>query len=197
MRLILEIIGTIAFAVSGAMVGAKAKMDIFGVTVLGLTTAVGGGIIRDLLIGVIPPVAFQMPVYALVAIAVSLIVFIPAIRNRIDTDSFVINLVDAVGLGVFTVTGVQTGAAFNNAFLSIFLGAVTGVGGGVLRDIFAMRQPVIFVKRVYALASLAGAALCTALMPVSDNIAMLAGAVTVVVIRVLAAKHRWNLPKAN
>ena len=196
MSFILEILGTVAFAISGAMVGIRAKMDILGVAALGLTTAVGGGIIRDVLIGVIPPVAFQKPVYALVAIAVSLIVFIPFFRNRINTDSFILNLFDAIGLGVFTVIGVRSGESFSNVFLQLFLGMVTGVGGGVMRDIFVNEKPMIFVRHFYAVASLIGAGICVVLSPVNSNAAMIAGAATIVVLRILAARFRWHLPKA-
>ena len=196
MYLILELLGTVAFAISGATVGAMAHMDILGIVVLGLTTSVGGGIIRDLLIGVVPPVAFQQPVYALVAIAVSLLVFIPRIRSRINTNGVLLNLIDAIGLGVFTVTGVKSGFAFHNPFLQIFLGVVTGVGGGVLRDIFAMQKPMIFVRHFYAIASLLGAVCCLILLPVSENAAMISGISLIVVLRILAARFRWHLPKA-
>lgn len=195
MYFILELLGTVAFAISGTMVGVQAHMDMLGTTVLGLTTAVGGGIIRDLLIGVTPPAAFQHPVYALAAIAVSLIVFIPPIRKRINTNAMILILVDAVGLGVFTVTGVQSGIAFSNPFLQIFLGVVTGVGGGVLRDVFAMQKPAIFVRHFYAIASMIGAAVCYFLLGVNENAAMIAGISVIVVLRILAAAFRWHLPK--
>jgi len=192
----LEILGTIAFAISGAMVGIRARMDILGVAVLGLTTACGGGIIRDLLIGVTPPNAFQHPVYALLAIAVSVVVFLPAIRSRIDTDASFLNVVDALGLGIFTVVGVRAGAPFGGFFLMQFLGVVTGVGGGVLRDIFAMEKPMIFVRHFYASSSFCGAVLYILLSPLSDNLAAVASVALVVVLRVLAAKYKWHLPKA-
>ena len=192
----LEIIGTIAFAISGAMVGIEKKMDIFGVLVLGMTTAVGGGIIRDLLIGVVPPMAFQEPVYALTAIAVSIIVFLPFVRNRINKISKMILLMDSIGLGIFTVIGIKAAASFNNAFLSIFLALVTGVGGGVLRDVFAQDRPMIFVKHFYASASIIGAVVSLLLWNINVETSMIVGAATVIVLRILAAKFRWHLPKA-
>ena len=196
MYTILELLGTAAFAVSGAMVGIRKKMDLLGIAVLGMTTAVGGGIIRDVIIGETPPMAFRHPIYALMSLVISLIVFIPPIRNRIHTESMIMSFIDAVGLGVFTVTGVMAGSDFDNVFLQVFLGTVTGVGGGVLRDIFAMEKPTIFVKHFYAVASILGALLCCLLAPLGENIAMIAGIVLVVVLRVLAAKYKWNLPKA-
>ena len=196
MIFVLEIIGTIAFVISGAMVGIEKKMDIFGVLVLGMTTAVGGGIIRDLLIGVVPPMAFQEPVYALTAIAVSIVVFLPFVRNRINKISKTILLMDSIGLGIFTVIGLRAGAPFENAFLSIFLALVTGVGGGVLRDVFAQDRPMIFVKHFYASAAIIGAVVSLLLWNINVETSMIVGAATVIVLRILAAKFRWHLPKA-
>lgn len=196
MSFVFEMLGTIAFAISGAMVGIRNKMDILGVVVLGMTTAVGGGIIRDLIIGITPPLAFQEPVYALVAIAVSLLVFLPPVRNRIDLDDALLNLVDAIGLGVFTVTGVKAGMSYGSLFLQVFLGVLTGVGGGVLRDVFANEKPMIFVRHFYAVASMCGALLCALLYPVNENAALLSGILIIIVLRILAAKFKWHLPKA-
>lgn len=198
MYFVLEIIGTIAFAISGAMVGIQKKMDILGVVVLGMTTATGGGIIRDLIIGKTPPVAFEKPVYALVSILVSLVVFIPSISKKIDTESTVLCFIDAVGLGVFSVVGVSAGAEFNNFFLSIFLGTITGVGGGVLRDIFADQTPSIFVRHLYAIVSIVGSTICVLLIKsINTNNAMIISIVFIVVFRMLAAKYKWSLPKAK
>ena len=170
----LEIIGTIAFAVSGAMVALGKKMDVLGVLALGLVTAVGGGIVRDIILGVTPPTAFRKPVYAITALIVALIVFLPFIRKRINPKSNLLLIMDSVGLGVFTVIG---------------------VGGGVIRDVFALELPSIFVHRFYACASLIGAIICTYLWRVNETLALAAGAIIVVVLRLLAAKFRWNLPK--
>ncbi len=204
--LIMEIIGTIAFASSGAMVGVEKEMDVLGVCVLGMTTAVGGGMIRDLILGVNPPVMFQNPIYALIAIAFSLIVFFVAYYNRKLRESRLyvaydklMALFDSLGLGIFTVVGVN--AALNmeyetTGFLQIFVGVLTGVGGGVLRDVMAGNTPYIFVKHVYASASIAGAVVCVLTGRYFGSLAgMLIGAVVVFVIRVLAARYKWNLPR--
>ena len=139
-----EILGTIAFAVSGAVVAISKKMDIFGVAILGMTTAVGGGILRDLILGITPPAAFQSPGYALTSIAVSMLVFLPPVRRLLHWNEKLYDtallLFDAIGLGIFTVIGVQTAYIATgelNAFLAIFVGVVTGCGGGVMRDVFA------------------------------------------------------------
>jgi len=197
MILILEIIGTIAFAISGAMVAVNKKMDILGVVILGTTTAVGGGIIRDVIIGVTPPVAFQEPLYALIAIGVSIIVFLPFVRSKINLDNFFFVIIDALGLGVFTVVGVKSGVLFENIFLQIFLGTITGVGGGVLRDLFANEKPMIFVRHFYACACIIAASVTSVLLPINSEIALVSGIIIVVILRILAAKFKWNLPKAE
>lgn len=196
MYTVLEIIGTVAFAVSGAMVAIGKKMDILGVLVLGVTTAIGGGIIRDILMGKFPPESLRNPLYAFIAIGVSLLVFLPFLRKRINVDHLIFVLIDALGLGTFTVIGIETASGLDNAFLQVFLGVLTGVGGGVLRDLFATRPPVIFVKHFYATASLIGAVACVLLYPLSKEIAMIAGIVLILLLRVLAARFRWHLPKS-
>lgn len=196
MFFVLEMIGTVAFAISGAMVGISKKMDIFGVCMLGMTTAVGGGILRDLIINVTPPMAFQNPVYALVSLGVSVITFLPFIRSRIHLDKMIPVIIDAVGLGVFTAVGVKAGMMYDNLFLEVFLGTVTGVGGGVLRDLFAAEKPMIFIKHIYACACIAGALLCALLYPLNGQIAVLSGIGITVLLRILAAKFKWHLPKA-
>lgn len=202
---IFEIIGTVAFAVSGAITGLRKNMDIFGVCILGLTTAVGGGIIRDLILGITPPAAFREPTNALLAIAVSLIIFIRSIRrllfgNRRVYEQLML-ISDAAGLGIFTVCGVRVAidAGFGGSiFLTAFVAVLTGVGGGVIRDLFAGDRPQIFVKHIYACAALAGAVLCTLLWDIAGQSAsMLAGFALIVIIRLLAARFRWSLPKAH
>ena len=200
---VLELIGTVAFAVSGAIVGIKKQMDLFGVIVLGICTAVGGGIVRDLILGVTPPVTFQNPIYTLTAAAVSVLMFLPHMRARIGRHEPVFDrlllVMDAVGLGVFTVVGVQ--CAYQQSedytlFLLIFVGLITGVGGGVLRDVCSAERPYIFTKHVYACASLAGAAVCLLLWPLGAGAAMMTGCGVTLALRICAAAFRWSLPKA-
>lgn len=202
---VLELIGTVAFAVSGAIVGIKKQMDLFGVIVLGICTAVGGGIVRDLILGITPPVTFQNPVYTLTAAAVSVLMFLPHMRARIGRHEPVFDrlllVMDAVGLGVFTVVGVQ--CAYQQSedytlFLLIFVGLITGVGGGVLRDVFSGERPYIFVRHFYACASIIGALICALCWNrLGANAAMLFGAAAIVVLRLLAAYYHWSLPKSD
>ena len=200
--LVFEMIGTVAFAASGALVGIYKGMDVFGVCILGLTTACGGGMVRDVLLGNTPPAAFQDPVPSAVAVATSLILFLSGVRhllmgNQRRYDLFML-LMDSAGLGIFTVMGVRTAwhcVEEPPLYLLVFVGAVTGVGGGLLRDIMARDMPYIFIKHIYACASLAGALLCGLMRPVGEMPAMVAGAALVFVIRCLSARYRWNLPK--
>ena len=199
----LEMIGTVAFAASGAMIAVNKRMDIFGVVMLGLFTAVGGGAIRDVLLGNTPPLSFRQPIYALTAIAVSVVMFLKPVRSRYNrhgrVSDAILLLMDSVGLGVFSVSGVEVVlAAHSNLYTAAFVGLVTGVGGGMLRDVMSGQTPFVFVKHFYASASLIGALLCTLLWPWAGQLpAMLAGAVTVIALRLLAARYHWSLPHAE
>ena len=202
---IFEIIGTVAFAISGAITGLKKKMDIFGVAILALVTSVGGGAIRDIVLGNTPPMTFRNPVYALVAIATGILTFIPAVRRLAGKNPKVFDMfllvTDSVGLGIFTVMGIRTAITAGqgeNVFLLIFVGVVTGVGGGLLRDMMAGNTPYIFVKHIYASASLAGAFLFVALWKlIGATAAMSVSAAVIITIRFLAARFKWSLPKAE
>lgn len=201
----IELLGTIAFASSGALIAMQQHMDIFGVNVLAVITAVGGGAIRDIIIGRIPPTMFIKPVYALVAMITCNLLFLIFYYNRkllqnkfIHIYERLMLILDAIGLGIFTVVGVSTGMSGpyrSNTFLMIFLGMITGVGGGVIRDILASQKPYILVKHVYACASLLGAAACIILWPLGSVPAMGIGAAVVMIIRFLAMKFHWNLPR--
>ena len=204
---LMEIIGTIAFASSGALTAMKRNMDIFGVNVLAIITSVGGGCMRDLIIGRTPPVMFIRPVYAVVAMITCNLLFLIFYWNKkLLTNSFMVAyeklmlILDAIGLGIFTVVGVSAGMNTeyqNNLFLFVFLGVITGVGGGVLRDILATQKPYILVKHVYACASLLGALVCALLWSFGNIPAMFIGTAVVLLIRLLAMKFHWNLPRLH
>lgn len=200
--LIFELLGVVAFALSGAMIGLQKKMDIFGITTLGLITAVGGGVIRDVVLGNTPPETFKNPIYGIVAIVTSIFVFIPKIRKIFDLRPHffetLILFMDSLGLSVFTVVGIRTAVELNNDFniyLLIFVALITGTGGGVLRDVLAGSRPYIFVKHFYATASLIGAAVCIGLWNyIGKGYSMVIGAAIVFVLRICAAYFHWNLP---
>ena len=200
-----EIVGTVAFALSGAMTGMRKGMDIFGICVLGMTTALAGGMIRDLILGITPPATFSDPKYLLIALSTSIIAFFPFVRRLFAkghrTYEAIMLISDSAGLGIFTVYGAKVAVEAgygDNLFLVVFVAVLTGVGGGVLRDVFAGDRPYIFVKHVYASAALAGALLCALLWPVIGQAAsMLTGFAVIMIIRLLSAHYRWSLPHAE
>lgn len=207
MFFLVEMIGTIAFACSGAMVAIKKRLDLLGVVVLGVTTACGGGMLRDLIIGKTPPTLFREPVYVTVAFAAVLFLFFIIRFQKLSLELLssehyegVMNLFDAVGLGAFTVVGIDVAveAGYGEyGFLVVFLGVITGVGGGILRDIMAGETPYILKKHVYASASIAGALVYVWLLKAApSDAAIVASALLVVLIRMLARHYRWNLPRA-
>ena len=201
----LEIIGTVAFSISGAMTGLKKEMDIFGVAILGLITAVGGGVLRDIILGITPPKTFWDPVYAFVSILTAIFIFIPFVRkwlmrnrNIYETILFVM---DALGLGIFTVIGIRTAYDISNGFngfLLVFVGVITGIGGGVMRDIIAGNTPYVFVKDIYACASIIGAITCVEMWKfIGSALAMIAGTAVTVLLRCLSVHFKWNLPRTK
>lgn len=204
---IIEIIGTIAFACSGALVAIRKQLDLLGIIVLGVTTAVGGGMLRDIIIGIHPPTLFLKPVYVLMAF-ISVLILFAFVRFRrmsmmvLESETYerLMNLLDAIGLGAFTVVGIDAAieAGFGEYhFLMIFLGVITGVGGGILRDMMAGQTPAVLKRHIYACASIAGAICYVVLLNMmSNDTAMVISALLVVVIRVLARHYKWNLPRA-
>lgn len=205
---IVEITGTVAFATSGAMVAISKRVDIFGVLVLSSITALGGGCIRDILIGTLPPRMFSDYRYVAVAACVSLIVFIVAYifrdlyqKSQKIVDS-VNNIFDAAGLGVFTVTGVQVAieSGFKmNGILVVCLGVITGIGGGVLRDVMLREIPFVLKKRIYALASIAGGVVYYNLYLASfgRTKAIVIAVIVTFTIRMLATVFKLDLPKVK
>lgn len=204
---IMELVGTIAFASSGAMLAMRKEMDVFGVCVLGVVTSVGGGLIRDLILGIVPPGMFRKPVYTLVALGVSVLLFgIVYARHSwmkgkaAAAYDLTMMIFDALGLGIFTVVGVNTAwsAGYSQRFLLVFVGVLTGVGGGLLRDVMAQVKPYILHKHIYACASIVGALVCVFGRAVMGRLgAMVAGAAAVILIRFLAAYYHWNLPRVR
>ncbi len=208
MILFLEILGTIAFSISGAMEAMKKEMDLLGILILGLVTAIGGGILRDIIMGELPPAVFQNPKIVLIALIAAFLSFIVGIlvsKSNKTTHKNIWNTLllvsDAVGLGAFTILGircVQEQYGYNNPALLLFVGVITGVGGGVIRDIFAGNVPYIFRKHVYATASIAGAAVYLILQRTNHlELATIVSLLLVLLLRILAAQFQWNLPKVH
>lgn len=193
-----DLIGTVVFAISGAIAARQHKMDIFGMFILALVTGVGGGTLRDMLIGSTPVFWMKQPIYL---VMISLAVIITAIfREQISRKRWQIGLLvfDAIGLGVFTVIGVQKGIDFGlHPLICIALGGMTGCFGGLIRDILRNEVPIILQKEVYVTASLIGGVIFVLAHSVgleSDWI-YFASASSVIAIRLFAIKYNLNLPK--
>ncbi len=203
---ILELIGAAAFAVSGAMAAIKKEADIFGVLFLAVTTALGGGVIRDVLIGKIPPVMFVSYWYLLISVVAALAVFVDAYlrseKYKLHQDKLdaVNNIFDAIGLAVFTVSGMDAAMPVSdNVILVLFVGMCTGVGGGMLRDVMTNTMPKVLRKHVYAVASLLGGGLYYAMYALGANqlLSVGCGMLLIFALRVFATIYRWNLPSVK
>ncbi len=202
--LFFDFLGTVAFAISGALIGVNKKMDLFGIIVLACTTACGGGVIRDVVVGNIPPNMFRDPTYVgiatVVAVVVFILVYVHAKMPQKLTPLYdkMLFWFDTLGLAAFTVDGVMVGVNCgygDNLFLLVFLGFLTAVGGGTLRDMLAGRIPDIFIKHIYAVAAIAGGLAMTLTRGLGDKISMVLGFCLVITLRCLAAHYRWNLPR--
>lgn len=205
---VVELIGVASAAISGAMVAIEKKADVFGILFLALISALGGGIMRDILLGYFPPRMFTSYSYLLVVFVSAMAVFLDAFswheryhahKDKLDQTN---NLFDAIGLASFTVVGMDAAIAsyaLTNPVLVVSMGVVTGVGGGLLRDVLTNTMPRIFVKRIYAVASLLGAGVYYVLLILGAP--TVAGAVvsmaSVISLRFLATKYKWNLPHAE
>lgn len=193
---VLDIIGTFAFAISGALVASKKDFDLFGVIIIAFATAVGGGMTRDVLIDAHPINWIGDLNYIWTILAAVIFTFL--FKSKIAPLSKTLFLFDTIGIGVFTLLGVQKGLAFDlHPFIAIVMGMVSAVMGGVIRDVLTNEVPLIFKKEIYASACLAGGAvfLLTHHLELSDNIQFFATIITVIIIRLLAVKFHLELPK--
>ncbi|MCH9815141.1 MAG: TRIC cation channel family protein [Actinomycetia bacterium] len=195
----LEVIGTVVFALSGVMAAARSSMDWLGGMVLGLVVAVGGGTIRDLVIGETPVNWVEDP-WPLAVAAITAVVLTAFLSWRpiTDIDNWgPVLLLDAVGLAVFVVLGagvtLRAGVPW---YMAILLGVVTGVGGGVIRDLLTDQKPAVLVGPIYALAGFAGSALYVILIELGlfTRFAIWLPIALVIVLRVLAIRGNWHLP---
>ena len=196
--LILDLVGTFVFALSGATLGVRRRLDIFGVLVLSFIAATAGGITRDLLIGATPPVALVNWSYLVVACLAGLLTFrwfadIERLRNPVQ-------VFDAVGLALFAVLGADKAlAAGLGPVGAVMLGMLTGVGGGIVRDVLVAEVPHVLQRELYAVAALLGATVVVvghvAGWPPAP--AAIAGAVVCFVVRWLAIRRGWHLPRSS
>jgi uncharacterized membrane protein YeiH len=193
--LTLDLAGTAVFAVSGAAVGVKHRLDVFGVSVLAFVAGNAGGMLRDVLIGAVPPAVFGGWQYVGVSFLVGVVTFFWHPRlERLHTP---ILIFDAVGLGLFSVAGTQKALAFGlNPLIAALLGMLTGIGGGMVRDILVREIPTVLRRDLYALAALAGAGIVAAgqLLHVPPAAATAAGAAVCFAVRLATIRRGWGLP---
>ncbi|MFZ0490977.1 MAG: trimeric intracellular cation channel family protein [Salegentibacter sp.] len=192
---ILDIMGTIAFAISGALAAMERKLDLFGVFIIAFVTAIGGGTLRDTLIGSTPVTWMQNPVYVYLIGVVTILAII--FRNKIDYLKKSLFLFDTIGLGIFTITGVEIGIRNElDPIIVIALGTMTGTFGGVIRDILCNEIPVIFRKEIYATACIVGALAFVILyhLGMNKDVIYLVTSLTVIGIRLLVVKYHISLP---
>ena len=194
---ILDILGTIAFAVTGAFKAIEHKADILGIIVLATVVGVGGGITRDVVLGQFLPSSISDPTYVGITVATAVAVFFLYRTFKKINNIFLI--FDAVGMGVFSVVGATV--AFQlygmNPLAIFFAGMITAIGGGIIRDVLVREIPIVFVKEVYAAASFAGVLIFILILVFADSLyfATLIGIVTATSIRLVAMKYKWSLPK--
>ncbi|PPK70395.1 trimeric intracellular cation channel family protein [Actinokineospora auranticolor] len=195
---VLELAGLAVFAASGALAAVRAQLDAFGVVVLGLTTALGGGVIRDVLLGVHPPASLRNLPYLVVPVVAALIVF--AFHPQVARLRRAVLLADAVGLGLFTVSGTATALAMDvPAYTACLIGMTAGIGGGALRDLLLREIPLVLRREIYALAALAGAVVVVVghRLAWPAGLVAVVGSVLVVLIRVVTLWRQWHAPVAR
>ena len=195
---ILDYLGTIAFAVTGASKAIEHKADIFGIIVLASVVGVGGGVTRDIIFGRFPT-AFSDPIYISITVTVGVVMFF--LFRRLQKQMNVWIIFDAVGLGVFSILGASIAyQVVGLEFLPmLFGGMITAIGGGILRDVFVREIPIVFVKEVYAIASIIGIIVFYGIISAGADIqiASIIGIIASTGIRLLAMKYSWNLPKVR
>lgn len=197
MLLAFDLIGTFVFASSGAFLARKVRLDLFGAFVLSLAAGTAGGVIRDILVGFTPPVALTEWRYAVVAAIATAAVALKGefLETRLNRP---ITVFDAFGLGLFATTG--TWRALDGSLpvvTALFIGVVTAVGGGVVRDMLVARVPVVLRREIYALAAAVGSALVIAahVMEIDRAVGGVAAVGVTASLRLLAAYKAWSLPK--
>ena len=195
--LTIEILGTFAFAVSGAFAAMERKLDPFGVIIISFVTAIGGGTIRDILIGDLPVswLRNSTGISVIIVSALASLLFTPTLRKL----SNLLLIFDAAGLGLFTLIGIEKGISHNfSPGICIALGTITGSFGGVLRDVLLINVPLIFQKEIYASACILGGSVYFLMvyLSVEIEITQVVVIVLIVTIRLLAVRLKWSLPNS-
>ncbi|MFY0673231.1 MAG: trimeric intracellular cation channel family protein [Bacteroidia bacterium] len=191
-----DLLGTFVFAISGTLAASKKKLDVFGALVIGFITAIGGGSVRDIVLGKFPLIWIQDPNYALVILAAFIIcLFLRKQLLRLRKTFF---LFDTLGIALFTIMGLQKALSLEAPLVvAVFLGMASAVMGGMIRDVVCNDIPLIFRSELYATSCLAGALVYIALEQIGSEwhlINALSGFVVIIVVRLLAIKYKWRLP---
>ena len=195
--IILDILGTFAFALSGGSRAVESRMDAFGIVFLAFVAAVSGGVLRDIFIGSLPPAALQNGLYVSIAMIAGVLCFVS--HDRIVRYARPVAFFDAIGLGLFCVVVARKALdAGLSPFMAALLGMITAVGGGIAADILTARTPMVLRRDIYALAALAGASVLTwgAQVGVPDIILAPIGALLATGLRLVALRYDWQLPNA-
>src|SRR5680860_468459 len=192
---IIDLLGTIAFAISGVLVAMEKKLDMFGVLIIAFVTAVGGGTLRDLLIGSTP--VFWMRDYTYISIIIGTVIFAVLFAKHLHNFRKTLLLFDAIGIGLFTMVGVEKGLAYDLLpIMCIALGTITACFGGVIRDILCNQIPAVFSKEIYATPCILGGIIYFVLMrlPFEDAYAYSIAITVIIVVRLLALRFGISLP---
>lgn len=193
--LVLDLIGVAVFAASGASAAVAKRLDLFGVVFIGMVTALGGGVVRDVVIGSVPPLAFTDWEYVTTAAVTSLAMF--WLHPQVDRLRRTMLVLDAAGLGLFSVVGALKGVDNGVPMVgAILVGMITGIGGGVLRDVLTKEIPVVLHREIYASASLLGAAVIVASthFGLAKQVPMTVAIALVFGLRLLSLYRRWSAP---
>lgn len=193
-----DLLGTFAFAISGAVAGVRKNFDLYGIIVLALVTAVGGGTIRDVLVGRIPPFIFKDINYFLISIAAALITFF--FHKYVEKTYKLLLIMDAIGLGVFTVIGISVGLQYNIGYFgAVVMGVMTGTFGGMIRDVLQKEVPLVLQKEIYASACIIGGIVFVVfdILKIDNVLNVVISGVVVFLIRFVAIQKNWHLPKAK
>jgi uncharacterized membrane protein YeiH len=192
---VLDLVGIFVFGITGALVGVRKKLDVFGIQVLALVTGLGGGFIRDVLIGATPPAALEDWRYLVVPVAAGLLTFF--LHPGIGRLERLVNIFDAAGLALFCVIGARKAIEYGLSPLSAaLLGTISGIGGGVIRDILSGRVPVVLRSEIYATPAFLGAGIVVVAAALEYDALWvpIAAAITCFTIRLLAVRRGWNAP---
>lgn len=199
--LVFDLIGTFVFALSGGAAGVKERLDLFGVLVLSFAAASAGGIMRDLLIGAVPPAAISDWRYLAVSLLAGVIMFFwYPMSERLQTLRNHVLIFDAAGLALFAVVGTQKALGYRlNPVMAALLGVLTGIGGGMLRDVLVAQIPNVLRAELYAVAALVGAAVVVVghVLNLPPAMTAIAGAVLCFGLRFVAIRRGWHLPVAD